>query len=120
MGRSRSRKNGGAATVFPLKYFDTTAKEPSAPAGRDLLQAIPPLGIRPKIGGKRKTKRILKNKTKKSSRVKGGKKNKGQKGGFVPSVMGGFVNSASKYIVPLALFLGYKFMTRKNKKGGRK
>lgn len=112
--RSRSRKNGGAATVLPLKYFDPSAKEPSAGAGHDLLEAIPPLGVRPRIGGKRKTKRMQKNKTNKS---RGGKK---QKGGFVPSVMGGFVTSASKYIVPLALFLGYKFMTRKNKKVGRK
>jgi hypothetical protein len=126
--RSRSRKNGGAATVFPLKYFDPSAKEPSAPAGRDLLEAMPPLGVRPKIGGKRVTKRMHKNhvkRTKRSEKSKKSKKSKKQKskkqkGGFVPSVMGGFITSASKYIVPLALFLGYKFMTRKNKKAGRK
>jgi hypothetical protein len=121
--RSRSRKNGGAATVFPLKYFDPSAKEPSAPAGRDLLEAMPPLGVRPKIGGKRVTKRMHKNHVKRTKRSEKSKKSRGgkkQKGGFVPSVMGGFITSASKYIVPLALFLGYKFMTRKNKKAGRK
>jgi hypothetical protein len=120
--RSRSRKNGGAATVFPLKYFDPSAKEPSAPAGRDLLEAMPPLGVRPRIGGKRVTKRMHKNHVKRTKRSEKSKKQKSkkQKGGFVPSVMGGFITSASKYIVPLALFLGYKFMTRKNKKAGRK
>jgi hypothetical protein len=109
--RRREKKKGGAATVFPLKYFDAGAKEPSAPAGRDLLEAIPPLGVRPRIGGVRKTKRIQKVKRNKKKR---------QKGGFVPSVMGSFVSSTSKYIAPLALFLGYKFITKKNKKAVRK
>jgi hypothetical protein len=89
--RSIKRRKGGAATVMPLKYYNPNAPEPSANPGRNLLNAIPPLGIRPKIGGKRKTK----------------------KGGFVPSVMNGFVAAASHYIVPIALFAGYKLMTRK-------
>jgi hypothetical protein len=109
--RRRQKKKGGAATVFPLKYFDVNAKEPSAPAGRNLLEAMPPLGVRPRIGGARKTKRVQKDK-----RIE--KKN--QKGGFVPSVMGGFIRSASNYIAPLALYVGYKFMTKKNKKSSRK
>lgn len=100
--RKNKRRSGGAATVFPLKYFDPNASEPDAGAGRDLLKAIPPLGIRPRIGGRRKTMRL--------------KKRKSHKGGFVPSIMGGFVEAASKYIVPIALYAGYKLMTRKNKK----
>ena len=36
-------------------------------------------------------------------------------GGFVPSVGEPFVALAGKYIVPLSLYMGYKFMTRKNK-----
>jgi hypothetical protein len=111
--RRREKKRGGGATVFPLKYFDVNAKEPSAPAGRNLLEAIPPLGVRPRIGGSRKTKRVQKEQKQKQ-------KQKKQKGGFVPSVMGGFITSASKYIAPLALFVGYKFMTKKNKKAGSK
>jgi hypothetical protein len=100
--KTRSRKNGGGATVFPLKYFNNGAYEPSASAGRDLLAAMPPIGVRPKIGGKRRrhTKKYYKT-----------------KGGFVPSIMGNFVASVSKYIVPIALFAGYKLMTRKGKKG---
>jgi hypothetical protein len=103
--RSKTRRRGGAATVFPLKYFDTHAPEPDAAAGRDLLKAIPPIGVRPRIGGHRKTRRILKKKT---------------SGGFVPSIMDGFVAAASHYIVPIALFAGYKLMTRKGKKGSRR
>jgi hypothetical protein len=100
----KTRRRGGAATAFPLKYFDPSASEPSVSAGRDLLKAIPPIGIRPRIGGSRKSRRVIKK----------------RKGGFVPSVMGGFISAASKYIVPIALFAGYKMMTRKGKKGSRR
>ena len=103
MKKNKSKKRGGGATVFPLKYFDSSVMEPSADAGHDLLKAIPPLGIRPKIGGKHTRKRVMKQK-------------RGQRGGFVPSVMEGFVASASKYVVPLALFVGYKLFTKKAKK----
>lgn len=96
--RNRSRK-GGAATAFPLKYFDPTAPTPDAPAGHNLLHASG-MGIRPKIGGRRrKTRRT--------------------KGGFVPSVMGSFLTSASKYIAPLALFAGYKLLTKKRKRASK-
>lgn len=101
----RNKRSGGAATAFPLKYFNVGATEPEAASGHDLLKAIPPIGIRPKIGGKRrKTRRVL-------------KKRKQQKGGFIPSIMEGFVAAASKYIVPVTLFAGYKLLTRKGKKG---
>ena len=100
MPKNRSKKqNGGAATVLPMSYFNTKAYEPSAPAGRNLLEAMPPIGVRARIGGKRKTNK--------------------NKGGFVPSVMDGFAASASQYVVPIALFAGYKLMTRKGKKGRR-
>jgi hypothetical protein len=88
---------------MPLSYYNPGAYEPAAPKGRDLLEAIPPLGVRAKIGGKRRrTRRIHK-----------------KKGGFMPSIMDGFVAAASKYAVPVALFAGYKLMTRKQKKGRR-
>jgi hypothetical protein len=97
--RRRDRKKGGAATVFPRTFFDLQAKAPDAQPGYDLLKGIPPLGIRPKIGGANRC--ILKKKA---------------TGGFVPSVMGNFVAAASKYITPIALFAGYKLMTRKSNK----
>ena len=96
-------RRGGAATAFPLKYFDPSALEPAVSAGRDLLKSIPPTLVRPKIGGRRSRRVIKKQKGK-------------QSGGFVPSVMGGFISAASKYIVPIALFAGYKMMTKKGKK----
>jgi len=106
--KNKTKRHGGAATVFPLNYFDPSHKEPSAAPGHDLLKAIPPLGIRPRIGGKRQNKKVLRRKNK-TLRKK-------QKGGFVPSVMGNFVAAASKYIVPLALFAGYKMLTKKQRK----
>ena len=57
----RNKRKGGAATAFPLKYFDVGAMEPQASPGHDLLKAIPPIGVRPRIGGKhRKTRRQMK------------------------------------------------------------
>jgi hypothetical protein len=102
------RRNGGAATVMPLSYYNPGASEPSANSGHDLLKAIPPFGVRPKIGGGRRTKH------------KYTKRNRKIKGGFLPSMMEGFVASASKYLVPVALFAGYKLMTRKQKNGRRR
>ena len=108
--RNKSRRrNGGGATVMPLSYYNPGAAEPAADAGRDLLKAMPPIGVRPKIGGKRSMR-----KTKRRAHTRRHHKSSG---GFVPSVMDGFVVAASKYIVPLALFAGYKLMTRKGKKG---
>jgi len=112
MTTRRNKAKGGAATAFPLKYFDPSIHEPSAGAGRDLLKAEAPLGVCPRIGGKRTVKRVLKKRTKRTHRNK-----KRQSGGFVPSVMGNFVAAASKYIVPLALYAGYKMMTKKNRRG---
>ena len=89
-------RKGGAATAFPLSYFDGKAPV-SADAGRNLLVAEG-MGIRSKIGGKR---------SKSSSR-----RRSKRRGGFVPSVMGNFMASASKYIVPIALFAGYKMVKK--------
>jgi hypothetical protein len=109
--RNKSKKRtGGAATVMPLSYYNPGAAEPAVPAGRNLLEAIPPIGVRPKIGGKRRSKRHAKKHTRRHHKTRGG---------FVPSVMDGFVIAASKYITPLALFAGYKLMTRKSKKGSK-
>lgn len=65
--------------------------------------------IRPRIGGGTKRR-------KQAKRTKRAKRTKKQRGGFVPSIMEGFCMAASKYIVPLALFAGYKWMTRSKKK----
>ena len=43
------------------------------------------------------------------------RKSRKSRGGFVPSIMGNFVAAASKFIVPLALYSGYKLLSRKSK-----
>jgi hypothetical protein len=98
--KRHSKKRGGAATAFPLNYFDPAYAPSAAPSGYDLLGAAD-RGIRlalqvPK-GGKRRTYK--------------------KKGGFYPSVMGNFTASASKYIVPMSLYALYKMM-RVNKTSG--
>ena len=95
--KSKRRTVGGGATVLPLQYYNPGLRAPSAGAGQDILRASPPTEVRPKIGGKRK-------KTRKT------------KGGFVPSIMDGFVAAASRFIVPLSLYSGYKLLSRKQRK----
>jgi hypothetical protein len=75
------------------------------PEGSDMVAGSV---IRPRIGGGTKRRK----KTKRSKRTKQRGK---QSGGFIPTVMEGFCVAASKYIVPLALFAGYKWMTRSKK-----
>jgi hypothetical protein len=104
--RSKRRtRRGGAATAFPLSYFDGKAPEAFAPAGRDILGASG-MGVRPAIGPV----------------TKGGGCgcNILRRGGFYPSVMGSFTHSASKYIVPMALYAGYKMMKKSQQKSQRR
>jgi hypothetical protein len=114
------KKGGGP---FPLKYYNSMAVEPSAAPGRDLLytvgntvrSAIPIMGGNKRGTRSKRNKRGTRNKrNKRGTRDKHGTCRK--RGGFVPSVMGGFVEAASKYIVPLALFAGYKLMTKKKRR----
>ena len=105
------KKGGGP---FPLKYYNSMAVEPSAAPGRDLLYTVGNTvrSAIPVMGGNKRSKRSKRGTCNKRS--KRGTRRK--RGGFVPSVMGGFVEAASKYIVPLALFAGYKLMTKKKRR----
>jgi len=100
----RRTRRGGAATAFPLSYFNGKAPDASASAGRDILGASG-MGIRPAIGPT-------------GNVVKGGgcPCNGPRRGGFYPSVMGSFAQSASKYIVPMSLYAGYKMMKKSQEK----
>lgn len=115
--RKTKKSKGGAATVLPLQYFDPKATLDSAvSAGRDLLNTTG-LVIRPRIGGSRKRSRRVRFK------LQGGAKNTKKcgyrmKGGFVPSIMEGFVSATSKYLVPTILIAGYKLL--QNGKTGNK
>jgi hypothetical protein len=90
---------------MPLQYYKPDAPLPPSETGHDLLKAIPPIGVRPKIGGRQRRY------TKKSHKTRGG---------FIPSVMEGFVSAASKYIVPIALYAGYKIMSKKKSRQSRR
>lgn len=92
-------------TNWPLQYFNPISSF-SASAGKNLNDSYSNV-VRDRLStGGRRTKR-----TRRFRRTKGG---------FVPSVMGGFVGAVSKYIVPIALFAGYKLMTRKKGKKGKR
>ena len=104
------RRNGGGTTSLPLQYYNPALRAPSAGTGQDLLRASPPTEVRPKIGGKHRKLR----------KQKSHRKTRKTTGGFVPSVMDGFVAAASRFIVPLALYSGYKLLSRKQKKQGRR
>jgi hypothetical protein len=106
MKRTRSKRSKGGAPL-PLAYFGAAPQMGMpVPEGSDMVAGSV---IRPRIGGG--TKRRKQNK-----RNKKAKRTRKQSGGFIPTVMEGFCAAASKYIVPLALFAGYKWMTRSKKK----
>jgi hypothetical protein len=102
MAKRGTKKRGGAATSYPAKYFGMPGT-PSADGGHDILGVTSNM-IRPKIGGKRRSHR---RQTKK-------------KGGFLPSIGEPFVALVSKFITPLVFYSGYKFLTRKQAKSGKK
>ena len=114
-----TRKTKGGTRALPLQYFGE-ASAVSASEGVDRL-TVSGNTVRPSIGGKRRTKRSTKHRTKRSTKRSTAKKHgtKKQRGGFYPSVMGNFVAGASKYIVPLALYAGFKLMNRPTHKKGR-
>ena len=144
------RRVGGGPTVMPLQYYNPGLRAPSAGEGQQLLVSSAPMNVRPKIGGERKSRKAPRWPTRKSktasrkvrdkiarratlalkaawaARIKAAhlkevsRKSHKSRGGFVPSIMDGFVEAASRFIVPLALYSGYKLLSRKQKKQGRK
>lgn len=77
---------------MPYQYVQPGAPLISASAGRDVANSSGNI-IRQRIGGG-------------SRRCQGG---------FIPSVMEGFVSASSKYITPIALFAAYKMINRPTK-----
>ena len=112
--RISSMKKGGGP--LPLRYFDPNAYQSSASAGSDVL-GVSGLEVRPKIGGRRATKRT-KRVTKRTRTTRR------MKGGFIPSIMEPFIFGCSKYIAPLAALSGWKLINmptnRKTKRVTRK
>jgi len=120
----RRKQKGG----LPSMYFSAIAKEPSASPGGDSFNGIPRSGIpvaNYKGGSsilgcscrKRKSRIRRKGTRRKGTRRKGTRrKGTRRKGGFTPSVMGGLVSAVSKYLVPIAMFSGYKLITKKKRR----
>lgn len=93
------RKRGGDATNLPAPYFKAPLVQPVADAGHDLLKAVGNI-VRPRIGGGKRTTR--------------------KRGGFVPSIMEGFSQIAGKYVLPIAMFAGYRLINGSKSKRSRK
>lgn len=109
MKRTRSKRSRGGAPL-PLAYFGVAPQiGMPVPESSDIVAGSV---IRPRIGGGTTRNK----KAKKSKKEKKSKRTRKQRGGFIPTVMEGFCMATSKYIVPLALFAGYKWMTRSKKK----
>jgi len=101
-------------------YVNAPLVQPAASSGHDLL-APNQMMIRPKIGGRRRTRR----KAKKSRKQRGRKQQKQQRqqkqsGGFLPSIGEPFVAAVSKYIAPIALYGIYKFINGAKTRKARK
>jgi hypothetical protein len=100
--RGRTRR-GGSATSLPGAYFGIAkAGGPPVEAGKDVLGTYGNV-IRSALG------------------MSGGKRRRvtRKRGGFLPSIMGTFTTGVSKFIAPIALYAGYKLMTRKGKSGNK-
>ena len=98
-------------------YVNAPLVQPAASSGHDLL-APNQMMIRPKIGGRRRTRR----KAKKSRKQRGRKQQRQQKqsGGFLPSIGEPFVAAVGKYIAPIALYGIYKFINGAKTRKARK
>lgn len=81
------------------RYVQPSSPLPNASSGNSVLSFQGTM-VRPKIGGGRRVKT--------------------KKGGFVPSVMEGFVSAAGRYVVPMAMYAGYKLMHRVSNKDKKK
>ena len=103
---------------MPPAYVGAPLVQPSADAGTCILTPTATM-IRPKIGGRRKTRRSKKShkKSHKNRRNHRNHRNHSQKAGFVPSIGDPFSAAVGKYVAPIALYGLYKFL---NKKDGRR
>ncbi len=104
--RKNGRKNGGGV-VTSQQFFNPDVLPPStifpavstAPTYADIRPVLSSTFVPAQAGGK--TRRSLRRDTRK------------YRGGFAPSIMGGFVANAQAAIVPLALYMVYHTMVPK-------
>jgi hypothetical protein len=105
----RNRKQKGAGFMTPSQYFNPVALPPTTGFFAPVISTAPTGSeIRPIIhstfqsGGATRRRKFK------------------AKGGFVPSVMGGFLQNAQAAVVPAALYLVYHTMVPKRFKTSRK
>ena len=106
MSCSACKQFGGG---LPLSYLNSAYKEPSGSAGSNVLLSQAGLA-RPVLnatGGTRRKRNVKKT------------RRRNIRGGFYPSVMGGFVSNASRLVVPAGV-VGYRMCSKatSNKKKG--
>ena len=110
-----------AGGSMPLSYLKVGYTEPSASAGSNVQVSEAGLA-RPVLnatGGKRSNRRSKRSNrrshSKKQTRRRGGSCGCMKKGGFYPTVMGGFLQNASR-LVPAVVYSGYKLLKNKTRK----
>lgn len=102
------KMSGGA---MPLSYVNPSYREPSAYAGSNRVISEPGLA-RPSLN---LTGGYFSRKSKKSRRSRTTRK----RGGFYPSVMGGFLQNGSR-LIPAAAVTGYRMVKNYKKRSTRK
>jgi hypothetical protein len=88
---------------LPLSYLNSAYKEPSGSAGSNILLSQAGLA-RPVLnatGGTRRKRNVKKT------------RRRNIRGGFYPSVMGGFISNASRLVVPAGV-VGYRMCSKAN------
>lgn len=102
----RNRRQNGAGYLTDQQFFNPSVLPPSAGVFAPVVSTAPTAdAIRPVLMSTFHT---------------GGRRGRGtrkHRGGFVPSVMGGFVSNAQSAIVPAALYLVYHTFVPKGAKG---
>jgi len=112
-----SCKQLGGYNGMPLSYLNRNYTEPSASAGSNILQSE--VGLARPVINPRGGKRVGNHKGKKNSKTRRNCKKthkhtrKCKKGGFYPSVMGSFLQNASR-LVPVAAVTGYRMVRNYN------
>lgn len=98
--RAHGTRGGGYQTS--QQFFDPQVLPPVAPLMATVPSSLP-------TGGE--TRPVL------YSTFKGGSRRSAQRGGFSPSIMGGFIPNAQAAIVPAALYMVYHTFVPKGAKG---
>lgn len=104
---NNSKKQRGSGYLAPAEFFNPEARQPSG--NSPMISSAPQPGwVRPPMsatmGGRRLRQRLRQQKQKQQTR---------RRGGFAPSIMGGFVSNVQSVVVPLVLAGVYAMLGEK-------